>query len=339
MTRVFKRDKIWYIDYSLDGKRRRKAIGPYKEMAEFALKDIEVRIAKKRAGLPVYKKLTEWHEEFNDYIKAHLKPRSAERYREVIDSFVSFLAGAYPKVAYLQDITPDKIDRYKLIRLEKIVKTTVNHELTILRRFFNLAIDRDYIPNNPANKVDFLRITDRRRPRFLSGEQIKQLQGELRASRFKPMVDMLLYTGMRVGELINLEWEDIDLGQGQINIRPKLGWSPKAGKERSIPLSGRVRDLLSNMDRKHAHIFHSKTGNMVNRNHLREAFVRACRRANIENTTLHTLRHTFASQLVMKGIDLYTVSQLLGHSDLKSTQIYSHLSQDHLKSAVERLEF
>ena len=231
------------------------------------------------------------------------------------------------------------IDNYKLTRLEKIVKTTVNHELTILRRFFNLAISMDYLDSNPANKVDFLKITDRKRPRFLSEEEIKQLQGELRASRFKPMVDMLLYTGMRAGELINLEWEDIDFRRGQINIRPKLGWSPKAGKERSIPLSSKVQDLLSNMGRKHPHVFHSKTGNMINRNHLREAFVRACRRASIENATLHTLRHTFASQLIMKGVDLYTVSQLLGHSDLKSTQIYSHLSQDHLRGAVERLEF
>jgi len=252
---------------------------------------------------------------------------------------MSFLAGNYPKVAYLQNITPDKIDRYKLIRLEKIVKTTVNHELTILRRFFNLAIDRDYIPNNPANKVDFLKITDQKRPRFLSGEEIQRLQGELENSRFKLMIDILLYTGMRVGELINLEWEDIDFGRRQINIRPKLGWSPKAGKERNIPLSGKVRDLLSSLDRKCTHLFHSRTGNKVNRNHLREAFIRACRRASIENATLHTLRHTFASQLVMKGIDLYTVSQLLGHSDLKSTQIYSHLSQDHLRGAVERLEF
>lgn len=339
MSRVFRRGKIWYIDYALDGRRKRKAIGPYKEMAEFALKDIEVSIAKKRAGLPVYKKLSEWHEEFNDYIKAHLKPRSAERYREVIDSFMSFLASVYPKVVYLQDITPDKIDRYKLARLEKIVKTTVNHELTILRRFFNLAVGRDYLQGNPANKVDFLRITDRKRPRFLSQGEVRRLQEELRGSRFRLMIETLLHTGMRVGELINLEWGDIDLRGGQINIRPKPDWSPKAGKERNIPLSSKVRDLLSGLDREHDYIFHSRTGNRVNRNHIREAFVRACRRAGIRDATLHTLRHTFASQLVMRGVDLYTVSQLLGHSDLKSTQIYSHLSRDHLRGAIERLKF
>lgn len=85
-------------------------------------------------------------------------------------------------------------------------------------------------------------------------------------------------------------------------------------------------------------IFTTKTGSQVRQQGTWSAFKLACQRARIDNATLHTLRHTFASHLIMAGVDLATVSKLLGHKDISTTMIYSHLSPDHLKQAVEKLQ-
>jgi len=339
MATIYKRGKIWYVIYNLDGKQHWKAIGRSKEIAELTLRDIEVKIAKNRAGLPIKEKLSEWYTEYVEYVEADLKPRAAERYLGILATFISFLSTNYKSVTYLSDITPDKVERFKLTRLRKVARRTVNNELAAIKRFFNLVLKRDYVTQNPVNRVELLKIAERKQPRFLTRDEIQKIFSELNHDRYRPMVEMLLYTGMRVGELTNLDWDDIDFEQEKINIIPKEEWSPKTGRERNIPLSQEIKRILGQLKKKPGSLFRTGEGNRINRNHLLEAFKRACKRAGIKDASLHTLRHTFASHLVMSGVDLYTVDQLLGHSDLKSTQIYTHLSQDHLRSAVEKLEF
>jgi len=73
-------------------------------------------------------------------------------------------------------------------------------------------------------------------------------------------------------------------------------------------------------------------------NHVRERFQEACRKLGIENVTLHTLRHTFCSHLVMAGVDIPTMMKISGHKDVRVAQMYMHLSQDHVRKAVERIE-
>ena len=80
-------------------------------------------------------------------------------------------------------------------------------------------------------------------------------------------------------------------------------------------------------------------GNQINKNHLREDLVKICMKIGIEPANIHTFRHTFASHLVMNGVDLPTVQKLMGHSNITTTMIYAHLAPEHLKGAVDKLEF
>ena len=147
---------------------------------------------------------------------------------------------------------------------------------------------------------------------------------------------------MRRGEVINLEWKDIDFERRVIKIQIKENWQPKTG-ERDIPINARLFKLLGQLHkkrRKGSLVFYNSIGNKIHRNKLRTKLIQIAKKADIsELTKLHTLRHTFASHLVMKGVDLASVQKLMGHADIKTTMIYSHLAPEHLKGAVDKLTF
>ena len=159
----------------------------------------------------------------------------------------------------------------------------------------------------------------------------------------KPIFQTFLLTGMRKGELANLEWKDVDFRRRKIKIRRKPFWQPKTG-EREIPIGSQLLPILRRLRAanskglKSDFVFPHKDGDR-NRSKLREKLIRVANEAGIENlTSLHALRHTFASRLVMKGVDLPTVQKLMGHADIQTTMIYAHLAEDHLAEAVDRLD-
>lgn len=162
------------------------------------------------------------------------------------------------------------------------------------------------------------------------------------------MVLVALNTGLRKSEQLRIQWTDIDLGLGQITIR-----EGKSGKSRIIPMNRTLKETLERIP-KGINRIRDKKGNLISRpnpyvfasgrkpelplNDLPREWEEHLKEAKIENFHWHDLRHTFASRLVMKGVNLYTVSKLLGHQSLAMTHRYAHLAPDYLKSAVFALE-
>jgi site-specific recombinase XerD len=145
---------------------------------------------------------------------------------------------------------------------------------------------------------------------------------------------------MRKSELLNLTWDDVDFERKKIKIIEKADWSPKTS-ERQIPLNGGLFKVLKALGAKKRgkYVFHDK-GQQIESNRLRKRLMSLTKRCGfLDVTKLHSLRHTFASHLVMKGVDLPTVKKLMGHADIDTTMIYSHLADDHVDKAVEKLEF
>lgn len=337
MSRIFKIGQSWYIDYNLDGKRVRKVIGRSKQIAQLALADIEVKIARKRAGFLVTdKRISEYIPQFLAYIKVHVKPSTAKRYIQIIGHLSSFLDMLEDPPAKLSRITPSLVEQYKFHRLDFVKPQTVNYEITCLHHFFRYAVEMKYIESNPAQEIKKIRRSPRKAPRFLSKDEINAILPELKP-RARSMVEILLNTGMRWGELQNLEWTDIDWNIKEIHISVKDEWSPKGG-ERKIPMNDKVLEILKALPKTDRWVFTSRTGSRVKHYLIWDTFKKICQKADLEDATLHTLRHTFASHLVMAGVDLATVSKLLGHKDISTTMIYSHLSPDHLRQAVKRLD-
>lgn len=336
MASIYKRGKVWWLAYIIDGKRIQKSIGHSKKIAELAKSDIEVKIAKRRAGFFVSdKKLSDYIPQFLAHIRVHVKPSTALRYVQITNHLSDFLDTLEDPPAKLSQITPPIIEQYKLHRLGFVKPQTVNYELTCLHHFFRYAMEMKYIQSNPTQEIKKIRKPQRKAPRFLTREEITKLLTKASPS-LNNIIRFLLNTGLRWGELRSLEWEDVNWNEKVIHIRIKEDWSPKGG-ERKVPMNDVVISIIKSLPRREDFVFTTKTGSQVRQQSTWTSFKLACRKAGIENATLHSLRHTFASHLVMAGVDLTTISKLLGHKDISTTMIYSHLSPNHLQQAVEKL--
>jgi len=365
MGAIFKRGKTWYIDIRVKGRRIRKRVGPSKKIAELALKDAEVKAARDEFGFSKNDiSLDKFFDQFLDYSSANHRESTTSRYRAVIDHFKEFL-GTRPKLTFVSEINTEAIDQYKIFRKNSLVNPngspvkseddardytrkgarahTINFEISALRTVFNQAIKWGYMNSNPTKGVKRLKVTDSKELRFLTVEETRRFLDACPGDLY-PIYFTFLNTGMRKQELENLEWDDVDFQRRKIKIRRKEFWHPKTG-EREIPISPSVLKLFKKLEKenkkrlKSNFVFPHSDGGKI-RIKLREKLIKIADKAGIKDfTKLHTLRHTFASHLVMQGVDLPTVKKLMGHSDIQTTMIYAHLAPDHLENAVGKLPF
>lgn len=154
-----------------------------------------------------------------------------------------------------------------------------------------------------------------------------------RSRHLYPILVVALDTGTRRGEIFNLHWEDVDFKARQLWIR-----ETKNGTPRHVPMTERVREVLSKHPRRidSDYVFPGYASAQLS-NTFRTTFADLLQRAGITGVVFHSLRHTFASHLVMKGVPLHTVGKLLGHRGSNITLRYAHLSPGHLQDAVALL--
>jgi integrase len=366
MGSVYKRGGNWYIDIRIKRRRVRRKVGTSKKLAELALKDAEVKAARHEFGFTNNDiAIDKFFNRFLEYSRVSHQPATTARYCVVLDHFKAFIT-SYPQVTVLSEISADLVDRYKVFRKEgrmnadsQVVESqtegtehpekrgarahTVNFEIRTLKLVFNLAIKWGYLKENPTKEVAKLKVNDSKAPRFLTVDECKRLL-EACSPELYPIYFTFLNTGMRKAELENLGWDDVDLERRKISIRHKESWQPKTG-EREIPINDALYELLQNLKQHNAatlvskYVFCARDGGKL-KTKLREKLIKIGQRARIESLTrLHTHRHTFASHLVMQGVDLPTVQKLMGHADIQTTMIYAHLAPDHLADAVNKLTF
>lgn len=335
------RKGTYFADYRINGRRFRKKLGRSKRIAELALKDIEVKVAKGEHGFEVKDNdLENLFQEFLQYSKTNHSPASQKRYRAILDNFKGFLKD-YPYLTKISHLTPKLFEDYKAFRKkEEAANKTINNELQTLGAMFNLAIKWGYATISPVKGISHLKEDNDKKPRFLSQEECKILL-ENCGEELYPIFYAFLNTGMRKSELENLEWSDIDFERRKIKIQIKDGWRPKTS-EREIPINDVLLEVLKQHKAKthNGHYVFHKKGEIIDPNVLRKKLMVITKKCGFPDVTkLHTFRHTFASHLVMKGVDLPTIKKLMGHSDIETTMIYSHLADEHVDKAVEKLKF
>ena len=237
----------------------------------------------------------------------------------------------------LSDIKPKLISEYKVLRKNKGIKpATINRELAMLSKAFNLAVKEwEWVKDNPVSRVPKEK-EDNERDRWLNAEDEKRLL-ENSLSWLKDIIIFDLNTGLRQDELLSLQWSRVDLFRKIIIIQES-----KNGKPRTIPLNQIALDILMKKSKKRNLksdlVFLSNMSTKIDRHNLRRAFNIALDKTGIQNFHFHDLRHTFATRLAQRGIDIYKISKLLGHQDIRMTQRYSYHCPDSLRDGVQILE-
>ena len=325
----------FYIDFQLDKLRVREVVKGARTRAE-AVKVLNSKVADVLRGKYNFKKESPqiiFSEMADLYLEKYAKVKKSKSWKTSDWVYLRRLNPFFGRYK-LSDVAPLLIEEYISERKSTGLKnSSINRELSCLRKIFNVAIDWDHAADNPVRKVKFLSENDSFRERVLrENEEVRLL--EACSPHIKPIVMVALHTGMRKGEVLKLRWENITFEAGEIRITES-----KSGKGRFVPMNSVVFNLLLALKSRNGeseYVFpNPKTGKPYV--DIKRAFNSACREACIEDFHFHDQRHHFASQLVKNAVDLNRVKELLGHSSIVTTQRYLHSQAEEKKEAVETL--
>ena len=242
----------------------------------------------------------------------------------------------------LDAITTEDVQQLKSVLTTKAPKT-VNNILTVLNTMLKAAVEWNVIERLPCT----IRLVTVPKPSavFHDFDTYARLLAAARTTDPDTHLSILLGGdgGLRLGEMIALEWADVDVANRQMCVQ-RSNWNghvttPKNGRLRHIPLTVRLATALQ----EHRHlrsplVLCDQRGQPIRRRTLQNWVRRAARRAKVQNSGVHVLRHTFCSHLAMRGAPARAIQELAGHADLATTQRYMHLSPAALESAIRLLD-
>ena len=281
-----------------------------------------------------------WRETYFPQAKRDKTARSWKREDQFFRLWLSPVLAGQP----LKAISPLHLERVKRnMASAGRAPRSIHYCLAVVRQVFNHARRLGlYQGEPPTSKVKSPK-ADNRRLRFLTQEEASNLLealGEV-SSATRDMALLSLHTGMRAGEIFGLTWADVDLDRGLLTLR-----DTKSGRTRHAFMTQAVKAMLSSRSPGKPDELVFPTRNGGRRVQISQAFRRVVEAQGLneglsdsrQKVTFHSMRHTYASWLVMQGTPLYTVQQLLGHQTLAMTERYSHLAPDHMRQAVKSLE-
>ena len=323
---IYQRGQIWWIDYYYKGRRLREPVSASRQEAAAALKSRRGDIVKGRFELKREAKDCRFSEFAVVYAKHLRSTRSGwkkelSRLKNLVRYFGSKMLG---------DVATYDVECFKAERKKTMAGATVNRDLALLKTMYNKASQWKFFRGeNPVRGVTFF--PERQKERILSDEEAQRLV-KASTKSLQPVVIVALNTGMRISEILGLRWENVDFARRFIFIERS-----KNGRSRKLPMNSEVLRVLAGLQRNGGEFIFSKERSSGPLRSVRTAFLNALKKAKIANVRFHDLRHTFATNLVMNGVDLVTVKEILGHSEIAMTVRYSHPSDTRKMDAVERL--
>src|SRR5437870_3815314 len=325
---IYRRGQSWCVGFTVNGRRVRETVGPNKRIAERVLSLRMTQVLENRY-FPPNRQLGRMP--FKDFAQMYLEREGAllksirtERNR-VLAWAREF--GNRP----LGQITRTEIEAWRREKMARCRPATINRDLSRLRRMFSLAVEWGLLEESPMKSMKFLR-ENNARTRYLSLEECQRLIANCIAPHIRALVGVALHSGMRLGEILNLRWYDLDFASGFILVRDS-----KNGESRHVPMDATLFALF----RAYPHrpstdlVFSSSSGGHIV--DVRTGFQNACKRAGLIDLHFHDLRHTFASQFVMAGGNLFILKSVLGHKNITMTQRYAHLAPTYLIKSIDRM--
>ena len=361
-THLFSRStqsgKTWYVGWrDRCGKYQRRRVGKSRTLARKLAGDIEAKLERGEAGLDKKDYLIE---KFCDEYLKRTEPRLSASYHkrngEILEHFLRFLKeGKHGHIKHLSQMTSAVLEEYQVFRTKEtaprtkkpITRRTINIEVGSLKTALNKAVKWGLILANPMQGIEPLKENDSKVIRSLTANEASMLL-DVAEGWFKPVLFTAMYAGLREGELIHLQWDDIDLQQRLISIRRKTGWNPKSScrsiRERDIAIPSELAEYLRKHKVESAEygddwVFHNRDGEQLKPG-LRKSLMRLTKKLGIsEVTQFHALRHTYATHLIGACKDVTVAKEQLGHADIRTTMRYTDITADRKRQAVEMLSF
>ena len=342
---IFNRNGVWYINMQFHGKQIRKSLKTSNK------KEARARaLALEREHLKgdTVKTVDSEPVQIADAIEAliqsceaeDLRPKTISKYKQVLKGVAEFAESR--NLYKLEQLDIRFVDAYRQFRKQKGAKPkTIHTELGVIRRLLLFAKTRRMIEENPLEGLRLTKPKTEPQP-FWNQDEVDQI---LKASSqvHRPVFTFLSETGMRIGELRWLTWDDADFEQKLIHVRPKDGWTTKTGNVRSIPISDRAREVLQAQSRHCRWVFTAKASSkypqgdhQVSERKLLESIKRPLKKLGLKGH-LHTFRHSFISRAIVAGIPEAIIRKWVGHVDHKTLQHYTHIADRESQAAMERL--
>lgn len=255
------------------------------------------------------------------------------------------------------EISPDNIEDYiNNLSVNNIAPRSINRKISTLKSYYNFLISEGYTKHNPTLIVDLPKYSNKL-PNVLPIEAIKTLleycdQDQTQEGiRLSAMIHLIYASGLRVSELVSLKLIEIASGIKVSEIRKTFAVKGKGGKERIVVINNKTKNVLEEYLKIRENFCKGKSSNAKQyffasssqEGHMtRQNFAIQLKKASLncgldpDIISPHVLRHSFASHLLEGGADLRVIQELLGHSDISTTQIYTHVQTDHLKKTLDQ---
>jgi len=331
-----RRGFVYVVDFTFRGRRHVISTKTHDhKTARRILEDIQGQIARGTFNLDQYEKkharLSGFFEEYFKYAEGYKKTNTILNERNYTKKFLAFVGDRD-----VRSIDARMLDQWKAATIKTVSPTTFNIERRTLQAIFSLAVKWGYMDKNPFREISKVKVEQKRL--FLTDEELTRVfrlidedtsaaDSERRRDynrKFLLFVDFLLHTGLRREESIGLRKENVDLSRGILFVE-----KTKSKTFRMVPLNRRAKEILEQLG---DDLFNNVRGSSVS-----HKFGRYLEKAGLSGWKLHSLRHTFATRLASMGVDIYTISLLLGHSDIRTSAIYAKATIEALQSAVAKL--
>lgn len=282
--------------------------------------------------------LTKAYEEYKDYLKGVEKSKKTiEGYYQDLNFFSKWLHQKYNCPIYLEDVIIGEIEEFlKMLKDERNYKPQSRKRVAAsIKMFFKFAYKKKLITTDIATDIEPIKVVPKERE-YLTEDEVIEFAEAISHKVVKVMVYTMFYAGLRVSEATNLKVEDVDLEKRQIKVI-----AGKGNKNRTIPINDKLYEILKEYSTwriDSEYFFATKKTGKISKVRV-EAIVRETReKLGIKKqVTPHTFRHSFASRLVEKNVNIVSISKLLGHSDIKVTSVYTHTNMNQLTEAVNMM--
>lgn len=290
---------------------------------------------------------------FCDEYKSLIEQTRTKNYYRSVETALNHLTEYFGLQRPINSLSHKDIEQF-VTHLQQHVKKGYRVYYRTLKAAFNKAIDWQYVDVNHFVKIKLPK-KQKLNPLFITEQELEHVLNKIDVDVVRDVVVFGYYTGLRLSEIVNLKWKNVDLNSNVIVVGDEM-FETKGKNQRYVPICDEVSGVVesrtpscvlptprrTSLEKGEkdsvGYVFAKADGGRYTGDYFSKRFKKACRDAGLnEAYHFHSLRHSFASNLAQRGVSIYVIKDLLGHSSISTTEIYSHLNVDSLREAVGKL--